>query len=207
MMAERAGQLLPSEWRHAGTRVHLPAQPAGGGGARWLMLTAEALGLVDCQWRPQPASIGRSFLPRVATRTLGRDPGSVRAARDFAVVILRRWQVPERTADIAIVVSELATNALRHAVADPGEARTSQPARLGLLQPQPGPSVLCAVADPSPAVPVPQNPGVLAETGRGLQMIRALSDQWGYTALSNAAGGDSGKVVWALFYPRRDGQI
>ena len=34
----------------------------------------------------------------------------------------------------------------------------------------------------------------LAETGRGLQIICALSDRWGYTAL-----GGTGKVVWATF--------
>jgi hypothetical protein len=57
--------------------------------------------------------------------------------------------------------------------------------------------VLCAVADPSPAVPVPQAPEPEDETGRGLQMVCALSDRWGYTAL-----GDAGKAVWAMFYVR-----
>jgi hypothetical protein len=59
---------------------------------------------------------------------------------------------------------------------------------------QPGPCLLCAVADPAAAAPVPQAPGALAETGRGLQIIRALSDGWGYTVLN-----DAGKVVWATF--------
>jgi hypothetical protein len=54
---------------------------------------------------------------------------------------------------------------------------------------------MCAVADASRAVPVPREPDFLAETGRGLHVIAALSDQWGYTN-----SGDMGKVIWALFY-------
>ena len=102
----------------------------------------------------------------------------------------------ERSPDIAIVVSEMVTNALRHALPGSGHTRPRRPVRLGLLQQ--GPWVLCAVADPGTAVPVPRAPGSLDETGRGLQMICAFSDQWGCTTPSQA-----GKVVWALFYPRQ----
>jgi Histidine kinase-like ATPase domain len=98
----------------------------------------------------------------------------------------------ERSQDIAIVVSELLTNALRHALPGPGDTRTQRPIRLGLLQP--GPYVLCAVADPSKAAPAPPTPGSVGETGRGLHIVCALSDQWGCTT-----PGDTGKVVWALF--------
>jgi anti-sigma regulatory factor (Ser/Thr protein kinase) len=96
----------------------------------------------------------------------------------------------ERSEDIAIVISELLTNALRHALPEPGH---TWPIRLGLLQP--GPCLLCAVTDPSRAAPIPQAPPeLLPETGRGLHIICALSDRWGYTTLS-----DTGKVVWAAF--------
>ena len=93
------------------------------------------------------------------------------------------------------MVSELLTNALRHALPGPGGTRPRRPVRLGLLQH--GPWVLCAVADPGKATPVPRPPSSLAETGRGLQMICAFSDQWGYTTPS-----DAGKVVWAMFTAR-----
>jgi hypothetical protein len=164
--------------------------------ARWLTLAAEMAGLTSGSWlpSPDPAPTSPGTLPRVATRTLGRDTGSVRAARDFTIVTLQRWGIAERSQDIAIVVSELLTNALRHAVPGSGDSRPSRltrPIRLGLLQP--GSCVLCAVADPSRAAPVPQTRGSFAETGRGLQIIRALSDQWGF------APSDPGKVVWAMF--------
>ena len=69
------------------------------------------------------------------------------------------------------------------------------PIRLGLLQP--GRGVMCAVADPSRVAPVLQQPEHLGETGRGLHVIAALSDLWGYTLPT-----DMGKVMWAMFSPR-----
>jgi hypothetical protein len=103
--------------------------------------------------------------------------------------------VAERSPDITLVVSELLTNALRHGLPGCGDTRPQRPVWLGLLQP--GPCVLCAVADPSKAAPTPQTPGSSAETGRGLHIICALSDQWGYMTPS-----ETGKVVWALFHSR-----
>jgi anti-sigma regulatory factor (Ser/Thr protein kinase) len=169
-----------------------------GTGCRWLMPAAEMAGLANGRWRPSPdPALARwAWLPRIATRALGADPGSVRTARDFTVATLHRWGMAERSPDMAIVVSELMTNALRHALPGSGHTQPRRPIRLGLLQP--GPCVLCAVADPGTAVPVPRAPGSLDETGRGLHLICALSDQWGYTTPSQ-----TGKVVWALFYPRQ----
>ena len=174
-----------------------PAHQAGHANPRWLMLAAETAGLIRGNGRASPDACpaGRGDLPRVATCTPGTDAGSVHAARDFALATLHRWDAAERGEDIAIVVTELLTNALRHARPWPGDRSPPRPIRLGLLQP--GSCVLCAVADPSRAIPVPQGPGSLAETGRGLQIIRGLSDIWGYTVL-----GDAGKVVWAAFTPR-----
>ena len=94
------------------------------------------------------------------------------------------------------MVAELVTIALRHARPVPGDTRLRRTVRLGLLQP--GPSLLCAVADLGTAAPVPRRPGSLAETGRGLHIICTLSDKWGYT--TTQAG--TGKVIWALFTPR-----
>jgi len=179
------------------TAVH-PARQASSTDCRWLMLAAETAGLIPGNGRlsPDACPTGRAELPRMATCAPGTDTGSVRAARDFALGTLHRWGAAERDEDIAIVVTELLTNALRHALSRPGDLTPRRPIRLGLLQP--GACVLCAVADPSRAVPVPQGRGgSLAETGRGLQIVRALSDMWGYTMLC-----DAGKVVWAAFISR-----
>jgi hypothetical protein len=176
----------------------------GGAGCRWLVVAAERAGLGSAnRWSSPDPALGQLRLPRMATHTLGTSAGSVRAARDFTLATLHRWSVAERSDDIAIVVSELLTNAVRHALRAPGDIRPRRPVRLGLLQP--GPCVLCAVAAPGRAPPVLQAPSFFAETGRGLHIICALSDRWGYTIPS-----DTGKVVWATFTsplapPRRPG--
>jgi anti-sigma regulatory factor (Ser/Thr protein kinase) len=184
---------LRDEIDQAAMAAH-PSHLTAGPGYHWLMMAAEMAGLVNGDMRPapDPVAMGRARPPRIATRLLGADPGSVRAARGFTVATLHRWGAAERSSDITLVVSELLTNALRHAGS--GDAG-SRPIWLGLLQP--GPCVLCAVADPSAVAPTPQTPGSVAETGRGLHIIGALSDQWGYTTPS-----ETGKVVWALFHSR-----
>ena len=172
----------------AGGRHRQPLADAGCGDGR----------LAAGSWRspPDPARTGWACPPRIATRALSAQAGSVRAARYFTVATLCRWGTAHSSQDIAIVVSEMVTNALRHAMPGPGDTGPRRPpVRLGLLQQ--GPWVLCAVADPGTAVPVPRTPGSLTEAGRGLQMICAFSDLWGYTTPS-----DAGKVVWAMFTAR-----
>jgi len=169
----------------------------------WLVAAAEMAGLASGNaWSsPDSALRGRPCLPRMAVRALGADAGSVRAARNFTMATLCRWDTAQRSQDVVIVVSELLTNALRHALpgvgglGGVGQVRLRRPVQLGLLQL--GHCVLCAVADPGQAAPAPRTPGSLDQTGRGLGIICALSDQWGYTAPSEA-----GKVVWATFYSR-----
>ncbi len=200
---------LPSRWRQAAARTFGARRGEKAGeadmtahlsrlersqGSRWLMLAAETAGLAARNWRSSPAAPARRPA-LIATCVLGADLGSVHAARDFTLATLRRWDASERSQDVAIVVSELVTNALRHALTEAGDPRRRWPIRVGLLRF--GPCVLCAVGDPSRAVPAPRMPGSLAETGRGLHIICALSDQWGYTTPN-----ELGKVVWATFYRR-----
>jgi anti-sigma regulatory factor (Ser/Thr protein kinase) len=166
-------------------------------GCRWLMVAAEMAGLPNDSSRssPHPPRTGWKCPPRIATCALSTEARSVPAARDFTFSTLRRWGTRYNSQDIAVVVSELVTNAVRHALPRPGANGPPGRVRLGLLQYRPW--LLCAVADPSKATPVPRAAGSLAETGRGLQMICALSDQWGYTKPSGA-----GKIVWAMFTER-----
>ena len=172
----------------------LAGSRASGTGLGWLAPVVEMAARASANWflSPEPGPRAGMCRPKVATRMPGTDAGSVRAARDFTIATLQRWGATDRWEDIAIVVSELLTNALRHALPGPGAPRPRCPFRLGLVQP--GPSVLCAVADPSQQPPVPKEPSYLSETGRGLHVISALADTWGYTT-----PGDTGKVVWAIF--------
>lgn len=169
--------------------LRLVSSAASSVGWRWLTAAAEMADLASADWLAAGSTVpGR---PRVATRTPGTDARSVRMSRDFTVATLRRWGVAERREDIAVVVSELLTNALRHASSQSGSLEPRWPIRLGLLQC--GPCVLCAVADSSDKAPEPREPDYLAESGRGLHVIDALSDEWGYAACN------LGKVVWATF--------
>jgi hypothetical protein len=153
--------------------------------------------LASGDWRStaDPGPLGWSCLPGIALRAFGADTRLVCAAREFTANTLYRWGASARQDDVAVVVSELLTNALRHGLPrlpELSDVPPRHPIRVGLRQT--GPWVLCAVADPSRAVPVPRVPGSFAETGRGLHIIRALSDTWGYTTPDAA-----GKVVWATF--------
>lgn len=174
--------------------LRLVSSAASGVGWQWLTSAVEMAALASGNWplAPEAGPMGWTCTSRIATRTLGADVAAVCAARRFAVATLRHWDAAQRGEDIAVVVSELLTNALRHARPGSGDIRPRWPIRLGLLQC--GPCVLCAVADPSERAPVSAEPGELAETGRGLGVIGALSDAWGYTTPS-----EMGKVVWATF--------
>jgi len=131
--------------------------------------------------------------PRIAMRTPGTEPGAISAARKFTTLIMERWGAASRGADVAVVVSELLSNAVRHGLA-PADGPLACGIRLGLLQS--GPGILCAVTDPSDSPPVPREPDWLDEGGRGLQVIASLSDSWGACL---DVPGQAGKVVWAAF--------
>jgi hypothetical protein len=175
--------------------LSLAGNEASGMDCCWLAPVLQMAAVASGNWPlwPDPGPQGWTCFPRVATRSLVGKTKPVRAARDFAVATVQRWGAAGCADDVAVVVSELVTNALRHALpAFGGETQQRRPVRLGLLQP--GPCVLCAVSDPGRAVPVAQEPDVFAETGRGLYVVGALAGLWGYTTPS-----DRGKAVWAMF--------
>ncbi|MFC7308346.1 ATP-binding protein [Streptomyces monticola] len=141
---------------------------------------------------------------------------AVRGARQFTRRTLGEWHLEERFDDIALVVSELVTNALRHGLplarhhpsnetlraAPPDSADTPRdedsPVRLHLMRWTS--RLVCAVRDPSPESPVALDDAEIAdfsaESGRGLFLVDSFADGWGWHPL---AGALSGKVVWALF--------
>jgi Histidine kinase-like ATPase domain len=170
---------------------------AGVPGCHWPTPAVETAFLVSGDWPPGRghASVRWACFPETGMSAPVVRAGQVRGARDFTVSTLRRWGVADRRDDVVVVVSELLTNALRHASPVATGPGAGWPVQLGLLQR--GRCITCAVADPSRAPPVPGQPECLAETGRGLHVIAALSDRWGFVT-----PGDEGKVIWALFSTR-----
>ncbi len=83
LKAVRGWRLFPcrTEMDRAVMAVH-PSQPADGTGCRWLMPAAEMAGLAGGSWRspPDPALTGWACPPRIATRALRAEAGSVLAA-------------------------------------------------------------------------------------------------------------------------------
>ena len=124
-------------------------------------------------------------------------------ARRFTRGTLDQWDLSERFDDVCMVVSELVTNALRHALPANAPRLPGQdpPVRLHLMRWTE--RLVCAVRDPSEESPVTrETDDFSAESGRGLFLVDSFSDGWGWHPM---AGGLGGKVVWALFRLQRAG--
>ncbi|MEO3750848.1 ATP-binding protein [Streptomyces sp. B6B3] len=161
--------------------------------------------MLDHLGQPSP-SVETRTPSSTATLGLPAQADSVCRARDFTRSTLQGWRLSEQFDAVALVVSELVTNALRHGVGVALQA--TQRGRAG--QPTGGSAVelelmryarrlICAVRDGSEAVPRMSADGVAdlaAESGRGLHLVDCFSDGWGWRPLT---GDRRGKVVWAVF--------
>lgn len=114
--------------------------------------------------------------------TFPAEPGAVRAARAAVRDQLCGWNL-ESLADVtALLVSELVTNALRHATGPIGVRLVRPTAPLGVL--------LVEVSDPLPDPPRERTPHPDDEGGRGLQLVASSCRAWG------TRPGVTGKTVW-----------
>ena len=134
---------------------------------------------------------------------LGRGPQSARAARRLTRSTLREWGLASLAEDAETIVGEFVANAVTHAAA-PGAGgvgsagsadRKPTAENLGLRLLRRTGEVICAVLDPSDDAPVLKTPGSAEECGRGLQMVDALSDVWGWSPVAGR-----GKAVWAILF-------
>ena len=120
---------------------------------------------------------------------LGALSGAVPSARAHVGQLLWEWRRAELAQDIGVVVSELVTNA----VAASAELRPTVAPVLVWLGSD-GRSVLVAVADAVATPPVRLDPDPEAEGGRGLAVVEAYSNRWGWHTTATAG---LAKVVWA----------
>lgn len=140
-----------------------------------------------------PLPVGDHFIRTVtAVCGLGFHPSSVKQGRDFACDVLSEWGAEALAADMRLVVSELVTNACRHAAPVESGMISEWSIQFGLVR---GDGELtCMVFDPSRSVPVMGEAEGFGEGGRGLRLIDSYSSDWGWNILDG-----QGKVVWAAF--------
>lgn len=106
-------------------------------------------------------------------------PSSVAAVRRYTVGVCRSAGLDDLTDVAALLVSEVATNALVHGSGDVRVSVRAEDHR-----------VRVEVADDGPGWPQPRRAGAEAEGGRGLALVEALATRWG----TRPEG--EGKVVW-----------
>jgi hypothetical protein len=134
--------------------------------------------------------------PTVIGCPLTRGPQAARTARRLTRSTLRDWGLGSLAEDAETIVGEFVANAVTHAAAIAAEEdRRIGPDNLGLRLLRRTGEVMCAVLDPSDAAPVLKEASCCEESGRGLQMVDALSDVWGWSPVAGR-----GKAVWAILF-------
>ena len=131
---------------------------------------------------------------------LGALPSAPRLARAFCVLVLAGWGLGDLAEDCELVASELTSNVIRAATGPDGHPRYDDQDRLPLLW-------LRLLADRTRArievwdnlalevgEPAQRHAAATDESGRGLEIIADLSQDWGWDYIPSHAA----KRVWAL---------
>ena len=109
-------------------------------------------------------------LPLSARLDLPAEPASVGQARRFVRRVLHDWGLEDLVDTGQLLTSELATNAVLH-------ARTA----FAVVVSRTAKAVRVDVLDGSAVQPRSRQPSLTAATGRGVNMVEALAEQWGTT--------------------------
>ncbi|SEE86178.1 PAS domain-containing protein [Streptomyces sp. Ag109_O5-10] len=110
--------------------------------------------------------------------TVPSDPAAVAGVRAAATELLRDWGLKEEAFTLELILSELVTNAIRHATG---------PVGVRLIHDR---CLICEVSDGSSVSPHLRRATTMDEGGRGLFLVAQFADRWGtrYTP--------AGKVIW-----------
>ena len=139
-------------------------------------------------------------------------PTATPCARLHARNIAHEWNLGDLVDTLELVVSELVTNAVQASVDQDHRPRYTADTRLACIHLRvsaDGVAALIEVWDENVGLPAPPTePDLDDEGGRGLMLVDALTERWGW----ELAASGRGKVVWALLrcqdlaYPEREGQ-
>jgi anti-sigma regulatory factor (Ser/Thr protein kinase) len=114
--------------------------------------------------------------------TLPAEDNSVRLARRAAHVVLGAWRLAYLEETVVLIVSELVTNAVRH-------ARGTDVVEIDLHATRT--CLRIEIQDYDQHWPLPRIPGGFEESGFGFVLVDALADKWGVRETA------TGKAVWA----------
>ena len=118
-------------------------------------------------------------MPWEYTVYIPNDPRAVPICRHTLRDILNTHNLPALIEPAELLASELLGNAIRH---------TKGPAALKLRQAGPSFRLGAWDTDPTPPTTAPQGD----ESGRGLHLVQAYADDWGWFQVN----GSGGKYVW-----------
>ncbi len=123
----------------------------------------------------------------MAAWDLTADPAAVSAARKHVTAQLTDWGLDDATPTTVLIVSELVTNAIRHA---------QPPLHLRLIRCNT--RLTCEVTDGSTTTPHLRRARTLDEGGRGLFIVAQLTCRWG------TRHHPDGKTIWAEHTPQHE---
>lgn len=128
--------------------------------------------------------------PSERSITLAAQLSSVTTGRHFARDVVNEWGLEQFVDDVQLGTSELVANAVRHAGTE-----VTLTLRKDI-------ALIIEVVDGHRELHRPFSPhlDLAAENGRGLQIVAAISDDWGISSV------DGGKCIWfSLELPERAG--
>ncbi|WP_328492295.1 ATP-binding protein [Streptomyces sp. NBC_00414] len=144
-----------------------------------------------------PAAPGRPAVvnpPRGLRAVVAAQPSRASGVRRMVVEELSGRQLPADLLDNAVLATdELFANAVRHGSPHRGDTVT-------VMVECSDHEVRVTVADRSTDLPYHRTAGISDESGRGLAIVAALTDDWG---IAPAEPGETGKRVWFSLHIRQ----
>ncbi|MEV8099187.1 SpoIIE family protein phosphatase [Kitasatospora sp. NPDC085879] len=115
----------------------------------------------------------------IVEREIPFEPEAVAELRTWAAAALEKWDLGDLVFGTELILSELATNAIRYG---------TPPARVRLLRDR---ALICEVSDGSSTAPHLRYAATTDEGGRGLFLVAQLTTHWGTRYFPR------GKIIWA----------
>jgi anti-sigma regulatory factor (Ser/Thr protein kinase) len=174
-----------------GTDDQAPAAPRRLATSAGPRLAPQCTGSLTTPQYPPDLVVGATALCQIL---LAIGPEAAKAARDFTSRTLRDWRLDELIEEAVLIASELVTNAIRYGqrTCPGGAVEADDAAKVELAWHRQASRVICMVTDRSPLPPVLGSVDQDSESGRGLLVVQALADTWGWMML-----GTTSKAVWA----------